>query len=67
MRAFIPTRGESPKIVALYFINIPKAEREHLEEAIREMLEKKRLLHVSFIGNSVMELIAEKEDSVKDH
>ncbi len=56
-------QGRKPQDGALLFKKYHKAEREQLEEAIREMLEKKRLLHVSFIGNSVMELLVEKEDS----
>ncbi len=40
-----------------------KTDREHTEEAIRELLENRRLIHVSFIGYSVMELFVEKQDS----
>ncbi len=61
--ALMPARGQPRKIIALYFRNIPKTERERIGEAIRELLSKRRLLHVSFIGSSVMELLVEKTDS----
>ncbi len=58
------SKWETPPVVSLYFRNIPKTDREHTEEAIRELLSHRKLLHVSFIGHSVMELLVEKKDSV---
>ncbi len=52
-------RGGST-ITTLHFRNLPKTERKFIEEAIRELLVKRKLLHISFIGNSVMELLVEK-------
>lgn len=54
---------KSPMVELLYFKNLPKTERTYIEEAVRDLLANRRLLHVSFIKNSVMELLVEKVDS----
>ncbi len=59
----MPTIGDVPTMTTLHFRNLPKTERKFIEEAIRELLVKRKLLHISFIGNSVMELLVEKDDS----
>ncbi len=63
MGALMPKAGATPKVTAVHFRNLPKTERKYIEDAVRELLAKRKLLHVSFIGNSVMEILIEEEDS----
>ncbi len=62
MGPLIANREKRSKVAATYFKNLPKTERRHTEEAVRELLGNRRILHGSFIGNSVMELLVEKDD-----
>ncbi len=60
MGLFIRPTRERTKAVATHVKNIPRAEREDNEEAVRDLLPKERILNVTFIGNSVMEILTEK-------
>ncbi len=57
-----PTR-DGTKAVPVYVKNIPRAERKDIVEAVRELLANQRILHISSIGNSVMEILTEKDCS----
>ena len=63
MGAFMPLQGAKTKLRALYFRGLPKSERSTIKDAVAELLNKWKILNISFVGNSVMELLTMHEES----
>ncbi len=42
MGALMPKAGATPKVTAVHFRNLPKTERKYIEDAVRELLAKKK-------------------------
>ncbi len=59
MGNLMPDIGIRPKLVALYFSNLPKSPADQIEEEVRDILERRAVHHMSFVGKSVIEILVE--------